>query len=100
MSIQSNYADDAKEMTILVDGRFDFSHHKDFRDAYKSAPHGVNFVVDLTKTQYMDSSALGMLLLLREHAGGDSSKVFIIGCSDEIRKILNLSNFNKMFNIK
>jgi anti-anti-sigma factor len=51
-------------------------------------------------TDYIDSSALGMLLLLREHAGNDKADITISGCKDEIRKILSIANFERLFNIQ
>ena len=57
----------------------------------------MEYVVDLSDTEYLDSSALGMLLLLREHAGGESSKIEISQASDEVRKILDVANFGKLF---
>jgi anti-anti-sigma regulatory factor len=47
----------------------------------------------------MDSSALGMLLLLRDHAGGDDAEVQVINISSDVRKILAISNFDKLFDI-
>ena len=35
MGITTSATDDGKSVTIKVDGRFDFSVHKDFRNAYK-----------------------------------------------------------------
>ena len=43
-------------------------------------------VVDFSKTDYLDSSALGMLLLLREHAGGESSDITISNTSGTCKK--------------
>ena len=54
----------------------------------------------MTDADYMDSSALGMLLLLREHAGGDNAKIEVVGCKPEIKKILAIANFQKLFDIK
>lgn len=87
-------------VTIKIDGKFNFNLHRDFREAYKdTAGNKTSYVVDLAGTDYLDSSALGMLLLLREHAGGDEAKIQIINSSDEIRKIFDISNFNRLFDI-
>jgi len=51
------------------------------------------------ETTYMDSSALGMLLLLRDHAGGEESEVQVINTNSDVRKILAISNFDKLFDI-
>ena len=99
MGIQVNKADDSKVITINVSGRFDFSLHKAFREAYKDEPETTPFVVDMKGADYMDSSALGMLLMLREHIDSSAVKVKIKGCQPAIRQILEISKFEKLFDI-
>jgi anti-anti-sigma regulatory factor len=53
----------------------------------------------MAKALYLDSSALGMLLLLRDHAGGDSANVQITKCNQDVKKILTISNFEQLFKI-
>jgi len=101
MGVQSNIDSSGKELTVKIDGRFDFSAHQEFRDAYEGIPADVNsYVVDLGDTSYLDSSALGMLLLLRDHAGGDNANIKIIKCNEDVRKILTISNFEQLFTIQ
>jgi anti-anti-sigma factor len=85
---------------LTITGRFDFNDHSSFRDGYKGYPGNASYNIDMSSTDYMDSSALGMLLLLREHAGGDNAKITISGCKPEIKKILSIANFQKLFEIK
>jgi len=99
MPISSTVSDGGKKVTININGRFDFNSHRDFRAAYGDENSNSNYVLNMSGADYMDSSALGMLLLLREHAGGDNSNVSITSCSDEIKKILTISNFEKLFKI-
>lgn len=88
------------KLLIEIEGRFDFSAHQEFRDAYEKADSSVNqYVVDMAKATYLDSSALGMLLLLRDHAGGDNANVLITQCNPDVRKILTISNFEQLFTI-
>ena len=87
-------------MKIRVDGRFDFSQHSAFRNAYESNNGVVDqYEIDMSETSYLDSSALGMLLLLRDHAGGADAKIAISHCNDDIRKVLAISNFEQLFSI-
>ena len=89
------------ELMIQVEGRFDFSAHQEFRDAYEKADAGLNqYVIDMRNATYLDSSALGMLLLLRDHAGGDNANVRILNCNADVRKILTISNFEQLFTIE
>jgi len=101
MSISSNMSNDGSELTICIQGRFDFSAHQDFRGAYEALPQKPQtFLVDMNDTTYLDSSALGMLLLLRDHAGGDTATIKILNCSPDVKKILTISNFEQLFTIQ
>ncbi len=99
MSITSQIQGDT--VTITVTGRFDFSCHKEFRDAYRNAPagSGKKFEIDMSQTDYIDSSALGMLLLLREYTGSEQGGVHIKNCRSDVKDILLVSNFDKLFEI-
>lgn len=89
---------DGKELTIAIEGRFDFGAHQQFREAYEHAvSRPSSYAIDLAKANYLDSSALGMLLLLRDYAGGENAEVKIINASNDVRKILAISNFDKLF---
>ncbi|MCK3828015.1 MULTISPECIES: STAS domain-containing protein [unclassified Pseudomonas] len=100
MSIESDVSLDGKKLTIAIKGRFDFGSHQDFRNVYEHVyPKPETVVVDLRRTTYMDSSALGMLLLLRDHTGGDTSDIRVVNSNPDVRKILAISNFDKLFDI-
>ena len=101
MPISSSMSSDGREFVIKVEGRFDFSLHKSFREAYSSVDaQKIHYQVDLSRTEYIDSSALGMLLLLRERAGGDSAGIRISGCRDDVQRILQVSRFHQLFEIE
>ncbi|NNC55811.1 MAG: STAS domain-containing protein [Pseudomonadales bacterium] len=101
MSISAKLSDASNELVIQVAGRFDFSAHQDFRSAYEDLENTPqSYAVDMAQTTYLDSSALGMLLLLRDHAGGDDASIRLINCNDDVRKILVISNFGRLFTIQ
>jgi anti-anti-sigma factor len=89
----------AEQVRIRVEGRFDFSLHQDFRRAYEGDTDTERYVVDLREATHVDSSALGMLLLLRDHAGGDDAQIRITNCNADVRRILAISNFEQLFAI-
>ncbi|WJW76428.1 STAS domain-containing protein [Thiohalobacter sp. IOR34] len=97
MKVTSRLADGGKEVVIDINGRFDFSVQKEFREAYQHHDGKLNYRVNLADTEYMDSSALGMLLLLREHAGNVDHRVRLAGAKGAVRKILEVANFDKLF---
>jgi len=98
MAITGNSSGDS--VKIKITGRFDFNAHHDFRNIYRNEKSNAEYVIDMSGTEYIDSSALGMLLLLREHAGNETAKISISGCNSDIKKIFAISNFEKLFAIE
>ncbi len=87
-------------LTLNISGSFDFKAQQEFRNAYKNVDGEIkSYIVNLSATEYLDSSALGMMLMLREHAGGDSADIEIRGSNDEVGRILKIARFDKMFRI-
>ena len=96
--INYNYDKGAKTLTITLEGDFDFLVHKGFRESYTTVDNKPNkVIVDLRKTKYMDSSALGMLLILKEVF--PDAFIQIINTNDFVKELLSISNFDKIFNI-
>lgn len=97
--LKTTKSKERNEITLDIQGDFTYLLHRVFRAAYRDEPPGTTYTINLLKTEYMDSAALGMLLLLREHAGGDSAKIIIKGCQDDLRKILLIARFDELFEI-
>lgn len=101
MAIKSSVSGDGQEMTISVQGRFDFSSLQLFRNAYENQDvHPNSYVVDLKESDYLDSSALGMLLALRDHAGGDTSHIRIVNCAPDVKKIFVITKLDELFTVE
>jgi anti-anti-sigma factor len=101
MSISSKLSTDGKQLVIVIDERFDFSLHQQFRDAYSNVTaQDISYVVDLRQTEYMDSSALGMILLLKDHVQLYAGQLIISKPSDTVRKILEIAQFQRLMVIE
>ncbi len=97
MTVETKLDLESKTLEISIFGRFDFGVHQDFRKATEQASSGVNaIIVNMENVNYVDSSALGMLLVLRDKAG-ENNAVRIKNASLEVRKILEIANFDKLF---
>ena len=100
MSLNATPSPDGKTLNIRMGSRFDFAAHSGLRAAYAGAhPRYQTYVIDLRETSYMDSSALGMLLQLKEHAGGGARSVQIKNATKGIRDILAVANFDQLMQI-
>ena len=101
MSVSQEVSSDGKIVYINITGRFDYKVSQEFRDTYRQVPgqDEVAYYVNLSGASYMDSSALGMLLLLREHAKCRGGEVFLERPSEQIDSILKVANFKQLFTI-
>ncbi len=100
MEIKSNKS--GSTVTISLIGKFDSAEHHPFRDAF--APFikdsSVQLIeINLAEVNYVDSSALGMLLLLRERALVENKKIGLRAPNENVQKILEIANFAKLFSI-
>ena len=90
------------QAVLRLSGRFDFKAHREFREAVdgvlsQAGARGVQ--VDLAEVTYLDSSALGMLLMLRDKAKTVGKEVALVGVKGSVRQVLDIANFSKLFSI-
>ncbi len=100
MTIETNLDTKKQILEIKITGRFDFSVHQYFRKATQQANGVTAIVVDMSKTDYVDSSALGMLLVLRDKVGENKEAITIKNAKLEVKKILAIANFDKLFTLE
>jgi anti-anti-sigma factor len=85
---------------ISLSGRFDFNAHREFRDAADQAiamTDAREIQIDLAGVDYLDSSALGMLLMLRDKAKGVGKSVTLANCRGAVKQVIEIANFSKLF---
>lgn len=98
MRVTKSHTDD--KVIIRVQGDFNFSIQREFRDSYASEPPNAVVELDMGGVRLLDSSALGMLLLMRQHFGEDKARVSLVNPPPAIRKILEVAHFNSFFPIR
>ncbi len=100
MSLVTSTSTDGKTFIMQIKGKFDFNLVQDFRLAYANVTDETDtVVVDLRETEYMDSSALGMLLNMQKLLSDKVENFKISNCRPQIKKILQISRFDKKFDI-
>lgn len=88
---------------IALSGRFDFVVHRDFKDAYLPLIDNVavrEIVIEMSGVDYLDSAALGMLMLLNERAKEAGKPVTLLNASGVALQVMDIANFSKIFNVK
>lgn len=101
MTITSQYRQDGEVLVIKVGQKFDFSNVEEFRNAYSDLTDKTNEIaVDLSITEYMDSSALGMLLNMQKSLKSGNYAYSIENARPQVSKILEISRFDKKFKLR
>lgn len=88
-------------VAIHLEGRFDFGARRAFAAARdKALAEGQRHIqVKFTGVDYVDSAALGMLLILREKAHWSGKSVSLADCRDNVRQMIEVAKFDRLFNI-
>jgi anti-anti-sigma factor len=88
---------------LVLNGRFDFNSHMMFNQTTDSLLREAaisELELDFDQVKYIDSSAMGMLLLLKERAKGASKSITLLNCKGSVAQVFELSNFRRLFTIK
>jgi len=88
--------------TLHLKGGFSFSGLASFEFAYKQVLNNLNvdhIDLNFAEVTYIDSSALGMLLVLRQHVQLRKASLHLFNPNDLVARILDRASFNRLFTI-
>ena len=85
---------------VHLDGRFDFGARKTFKDALDQvAEEGSPVVLDLGKVTFVDSSALGLLVICHQNLKNKKVPFYLVNPQTYVKQVLDLANIGKMIPI-
>ena len=93
---------EGQRVIMRLTGRFEFSAHREFREAVDSALQNKDVesvVIELGGVEYLDSSALGMLLMLRDRANAAKKSLSLANPRGMVKQALEIARFDKLFSI-
>jgi len=93
---------DSGRATVFLEGRLSFQSYPEFRAAtvpYLDHPEVKEFHLDMSAVDFMDSSALGMILHFRQKTAEAHKALAITHSAPAIAKILKVVNFGKLVTI-
>lgn len=85
---------------LRLPSRFDYSFHRQFGELYAPFVENISckeIILDFTQVEYLDSSALGMMVLLQKKMSSLAKKVKIKGARGTTDDILKMANMQKIF---
>ena len=94
--VDSTVEDDT--LIITLSGQLNSQAYESFVKAVRPPERRIqNVIIDVSEVASIDSSGLGMLLITREAAG--ANRATIRGCSDDLRRVLEIVNFGQLFEL-
>ncbi len=82
---------------VHLDGRFDFGARKTFKEAVdQAAEEGSPVVLDLEKVTFVDSSALGLLVICHQNLKNKKISFYLVNPQTYVKQVLDLANIAKM----
>ncbi|MBB5017137.1 anti-anti-sigma factor [Chitinivorax tropicus] len=99
MQIRTERSD--RKMKLILAGYFTFDAYREFKNQYTPLLESGDFSeleIDLGQVEYLDSSALGMLLLLRERM--DNKPVVLSNAQGTVKQVLEVANFHHLFTMR
>lgn len=89
--------------TIHLPERFDFNFHRTFTAAYEpllSDGTLQELELNFSQVQYLDSAALGMMVLMQKKFSQNKAlRLSISGARGTAREIIDMANLAKLFNV-
>ena len=101
MKIDCLKADDGTPVMHLA-GRLDFTKREEFvgaLDHFLGQVTAPEVHVNCASLDYLDSSGLGMLLILRDRASQLGCTVALVECTPAVRDILTTVQFGRLFRL-
>ncbi|MBF0587672.1 MAG: STAS domain-containing protein [Magnetococcales bacterium] len=87
-------------VVIKLNGNFSFQMNKEFKKTTDQYPANSRYEIDLSGVDHVESSALGMLLVLRSQCGDDQARITLTGANPRVRTLLEISQFHKLFELR
>lgn len=100
MEFTQNINGDACEMAIS--GKFTFADRQVFRDLFKDITDQdiKRLCIELSQVEFVDSAALGILLLARDEAEKASTALVLKSPQGQVKRMFEISKFHDLFNIE
>jgi anti-anti-sigma factor len=100
--MNGNFNSSSSTYYISLENSFDFANHQTFRTCVKEAiaSKAKRIAIDFKQTDYIDSSALGMLMLAKNETESLDCTIDLENVHGYPLKMLGMVKFDKLFNIK
>jgi anti-anti-sigma factor len=100
--MQVNLTSFGKTTVLQLEGAFVFDSHRALRAVCRPIldnPNTQFIQLELSHVEYLDSSALGMMLLMKEKALSAGKEIQIKGAQGMVLQVLEVAKFDRLFTL-
>jgi HptB-dependent secretion and biofilm anti anti-sigma factor len=87
------------KLTFRIIGSFNYAIGSELKKLANRQSKASEYIIDLRAVTYINSSAFGVMLILREMFGADEDNLSLVNASPEIKKMLNVVKFETIFKV-
>lgn len=87
-------------VNVLLPNQFDYAYHKEFQRQCTECIDDETvdgIIFDFSRVEYLDSAALGMMLMWQRRAAASHKKMMIKGAKGATAQILAMANMQRIF---
>jgi anti-anti-sigma factor len=89
---------DSLELTLA--GKFTFADNKVFNGILDEVSAYKQIVIDLANVEFIDSAALGILLLVRDKCDKTATNLLLKNPKGQVKQMFDISRFGDLFTIE
>lgn len=89
-----------EQVVVVLPERFDYGYHPEFQQKcteYISDELVKSIVFDFSRVEYLDSAALGMMMMWQRRGAASNKKMYIKGAQGAAGQILAMANMQRIF---
>src|SRR5688572_20577467 len=90
----------SKHESVVLPNKFDYGYHAEFQRQCSKCiddPTIDGIIFDFSRVEYLDSAALGMMLMWHRRATAANKKMMIKGAKGATAQILAMANMQRIF---
>ena len=95
---QVTVVEEEGELKVYIVGRFDYDMIDEFRESYIDVmDKEMDISLDFSQTEHIDSSALGMVLNMKNYLQKEDRAIQIKNCKPNLMKLFTMAHFERKF---
>jgi len=101
--MEYNLRKNSRVAELAVSGDFTFNDHEAFRELLVN-PSGLTdvdtIIVDMSKLEFIDSAAIGMLIIANDEAALRKHQFILSGAKDQVKMALDIADMKALLKIQ